>query len=185
MYGARLDLDVSVQRACANVYGGTGGRSPFLTSNFKSTGWPAPRLFNESMLSNLRPNHNLGNYFKTYATPLLLPRGLADKELLVSEVGCYDPRSDKSSNKDYNSHLDFRPLNSINCFQRVPWSCASIFRYALVRSRLTRDHGRAHISTGPDHTYRPHKCQLDSAHTPVRDMLIVNIDRRKTRRYPV
>lgn len=58
------------------------------------------------MLSNLRPNYNLGNYFETYATPLLLPQELAGKELLVLEVGCYDPRSDKSSNKDYNSHSD-------------------------------------------------------------------------------
>lgn len=58
------------------------------------------------MLSNLRPNYNLGNYFETYATPLLLPQELADKELLVSEVGCYNPRSNKSSNKGYNNHSD-------------------------------------------------------------------------------
>lgn len=79
---------------------------PFLTLAFKSTRWPTPRFFNENMLSNLQPNHNLGNCFKTDATPLLLPWELAGKELLESEVGCYDSGSDKSSNKDYNSHSD-------------------------------------------------------------------------------
>lgn len=69
---------------------------PFLTITSKSTGWPTPWLFNESMLSNLQPDHDLGNRFKTYATPLLLPRELVDKELLMPEVGCYDARSDKA-----------------------------------------------------------------------------------------
>lgn len=42
--------------------------------------------------------------------------------------------------------LTFRPVNFVNYSQKVSWSCASIFRYALVCSRLTRDRERALIS---------------------------------------
>ena len=42
--------------------------------------------------------------------------------------------------------LTFRPVNFVNYSQKVSWSCASIFRYALVCSRLTRDRERALIT---------------------------------------
>ena len=80
-----------MQRACKYVWGTRKGGS-FLRFNFQ---------INESILSNMQPDHNLGNCFKIYATPL----ELADGELM-SKVGCYDAGSDKSSNKDYNNHSD-------------------------------------------------------------------------------
>ena len=111
------------------MYRGT-GVSPSLTITFKSTGWPTLRLFNESMLSNLQPDHNLGNCFKTYATPLLLPREPADKELLMLEVGCYDTRNDKSSNKDYDNHSDCE--NNSNSKRNV---CADLARNNILRRK--------------------------------------------------
>ena len=56
---------------------------PFPPLTFRSTGWPTPRLFNESMLSKSATRSQLGNCFKNICNAsAVVPRELADKELL-------------------------------------------------------------------------------------------------------